>query len=188
MASLASLLSGDTPTVSDKSVPLEVITERLVIGGFPGLLGASETQAFDVNRAYLDLIAEIDISRISGMKRDPQKVQALIRSLARNTATLAEVTTLAADVGEREKADISRPTATDYLAALDRLMIVENQPAWDVHLRSSASLLSSLLFFFVLARKLRVQYEGAIYYVTVHRGGYRFDGLLAEHRYGVFPI
>ena len=140
VASLACLLSGDTPTVSDKSVPLEAIAERLVIGGFPGLLGASETQACDINRAYLDLIAETDISRISGMKRDPQKVHALIRSLARNTATLAEVTTLAADVGEREKADISRPTATDYLAALDRMMIVENQPAWDAHLRSSASL------------------------------------------------
>ena len=110
VASLACLLSGATPTVSDESVPLEAIAERLVLGGFPGLLGASETQARDVNRAYLELIAETDISRISRMKRDPRKVNALLRSLARNTATLAEVTTLAADIGEREKADILMPS------------------------------------------------------------------------------
>ncbi len=139
-ASLGCLLAGEGLKIADETVALASIAERLVIGGFPGLLGSSETQALDVNRAYVELLAEVDISRVSGKKRDPQKVGALLRSLARNTATLVEVTTLAADIGETEKVDVSRPTVTDYLAALDRLMITENQPAWDTHVRSSASL------------------------------------------------
>ena len=139
-AGLSQLLAGESVDVADEPVALELIVERLVIGGFPGLLGAKETEATEVNRAYVDLVAEVDINRVSGIKRDPRKVYALLRSLARNTATLVDVSTLAADIGERENADISRPTVTDYLATLERLMLVENQPAWDAHIRSSASL------------------------------------------------
>lgn len=140
IVSLGRLLTGDDLEFSDETVALAFIAERLVTGGFPGLFDASETQALDVNRAYMELLAEVDISRVSGMKRDPQKVSALLRSLARNTATLVEVTTLAADIGETERVDVSRPTVTDYLTVLDRLMITENQPAWNTHVRSSASL------------------------------------------------
>jgi predicted AAA+ superfamily ATPase len=68
------------------------------------------------------------------------KVRNVLRSLARNTATIVEVTTLAADVNEKENKDISRPTIIEYLDALNRLMITEEQPAWNTHIRSSASL------------------------------------------------
>jgi predicted AAA+ superfamily ATPase len=142
-ASLGRMLAGETPAFPETTAPLELIVERLVVGGFPGLLGATEAQALDVNRAYVELLAEIDISRVSGMKRDPLKVAAVLRSLARNTATLVETTTLAADVGETERVDVSRPTVADYLSALDRLMVTESQPAWNAHVRSSASLRKS---------------------------------------------
>jgi predicted AAA+ superfamily ATPase len=94
----------------------------------------------DLNRAYIDLLAEVDISRVSDVKRDPLKVRSLLRSLARNTATIVEISTLAADVHENEKGEISRPTIYEYLDALNRLMITEEQPAWNTHIRSSATL------------------------------------------------
>jgi predicted AAA+ superfamily ATPase len=121
-------------------VPLDAIAERLVIGGFPGLLGADCEQAAEVNRAYIDLVAEVDMSRVSNTRRDPRKVHNLLRSLARNSATITKVTTFAADIREHERAEISRPTLSDYLDALNRLFVTEEQPAWDAHIRSSASL------------------------------------------------
>jgi predicted AAA+ superfamily ATPase len=132
--SLESLFNGATIDIADSPTDIEQIVERIVIGGFPGYIGKTMRSAIDLNRAYIDLLAEVDISRVPEVKRDPIKVLTLLRSLARNTSTLAEITTLEADTG------ISRPTIYDYLGALERLMIVEDQPAWNAHLRSSASL------------------------------------------------
>jgi hypothetical protein len=138
--SLKSLFEGAGIDVYDKPTNLEFIIEKIIIGGFPALIGKNIRQAMDLNRAYIDLLAEVDISRVSDVKRDPLKVRSLLRSLARNTATIVEISTLAADVHENEKGEISRPTIYEYLDALNRLMITEEQPAWNTHIRSSATL------------------------------------------------
>lgn len=141
--SLGKLLEGGKIEIYDEPTDLEAIVDRIISGGFPALLGKNIRQAEDLNRAYIDLLAEIDMSRVSDRNRDPVKVKSLLRSLARNTATLVEINTLEADIREKENNDISRPTIYDYLDALDRLMITENQPAWNTHIRSSASLRKS---------------------------------------------
>jgi hypothetical protein len=46
---------------------------------------------------------------------------------------------LAADAGG-DDGPLSRDTVSDYLSALERLMVVEDQPAWSPHLRSKAIL------------------------------------------------
>ncbi|MBK7028648.1 MAG: hypothetical protein IPH45_05325 [Bacteroidales bacterium] len=71
------------------------------------------------------------MSRVSNIKRDPVKVKSLLRSLARNTATLVDISALESDIRERENGSITRPTVYDYLDALNRLMILEDQPAWN---------------------------------------------------------
>ena len=138
--SMKELFEGAKIDAYDEPIELEYIVEKMIIGGFPTLLGKNMKQAMDLNRAYIDLLAEIDMSRISNIKRDPAKVRNLLRSIARNTATMAEVTTLATDIREKENVDISRPTVYEYLDALNRLMIIEEQPAWNTHIRSSSSL------------------------------------------------
>lgn len=141
--SLKSLFEGKRIDTYDEPTELEAIVESIIIGGFPALIGKSIHQAYDLNRAYVDLLAEIDMSRVSNKKRDPIKVKSLLHSLARNTATIVEINTLEADISEHEKGELSRPTIYDYLDALDRLMITENQPAWNPHIRSSSSLRKS---------------------------------------------
>jgi predicted AAA+ superfamily ATPase len=126
--------------IQDEPTELEMITDRIIKGGFPSLLNKTTEQAIEINRSYIDLLTEVDMSRVSGVKRRPEKVRSLLRSLARNSATLVDITALEKDVFAMEKSEISRPTIYDYLDALERLMIVENQPAWNVHIRSSASL------------------------------------------------
>lgn len=141
--SLKRLFEGDKIEVYDERTDIEFIVEKLIIGGFPTLLNKNITQATDVNRAYVELLAEVDMSRASDTKRDPVKVRSLLRSLARNTATLVDISTLEKDIRQTENNDISRPTIYDYLDALNRLMIIEEQPAWNTHIRSSASLRKS---------------------------------------------
>jgi Predicted ATPase (AAA+ superfamily) len=135
--SLKDIFEGKRIDIHDEPTKLDFIIERIIIGGFPALIGKSVRQASDLNRAYVDLLAEVDMSRVSNIKRDPVKVRNLLRSLARNTAIMVDVTTLESDIKEKENSDISRPTIYDYLDTLDRLMITENQPAWNTHLRSS---------------------------------------------------
>jgi hypothetical protein len=142
-ASMKQLLSDKKIDLSDRSVDLETIVERIIKGGWPGLLTSTTDEALLLNRAYIDLIAESDMSRISSIKRDPIKVKNIFRSIARNTATLVAKTTIVKDIKENDNGDISRPTVHDYLDALERLMIIENQPAWSTHIRSSASLRKS---------------------------------------------
>ena len=138
--SLNALLKGGRVDIYDEATDLEFIIEKIITGGFPGLINKNCTQATDINRAYIDLLAEANMSRVSNVKRDPAKVRKLLRSLARNTATTVETVSIETDIFEKDSVTVSRPTIYDYLDTLQRLMIVENQPAWNTHLRSSALL------------------------------------------------
>lgn len=71
--SLANLFKGEKIDINDKPTDLEFIIEKLIIGGFPTLLDKTIVQATDLNRAYVELLAEVDMSRVSNVKRDPVK-------------------------------------------------------------------------------------------------------------------
>ena len=140
LVSLNALLHGEAIAYSDNGLSVELIVERMIKGGWPALLNTSLNEAILLNRSYVDLLADIDMSRVSNVKRDPQKVRSLLRSIARNIATLVDNTTLEKDIKAVESTDLSRPTIIDYLNALSQLMIFEEQPAFNTHIRSSGSL------------------------------------------------
>jgi len=141
--SMEQLLKGNELSYSSTDLPLERIIERMIKGGWPALLNSSLEDAILLNRGYIDLLADIDMSRVSNVKRDPQRVHTLLRSIARNVATLVDNSTIEKDIKSVEDADISRPTIIDYLDALSRLMIFEEQPAFNTHIRSANSLRKS---------------------------------------------
>ncbi|MCL2329452.1 MAG: DUF4143 domain-containing protein [Bacteroidetes bacterium] len=138
--SLKNLLEGKKFDAGNDHSELEFIIEKIIIGGYPSLIGKTVSDANDILRSYIEMLAEVDMSRVSNVKRDPVKVRNLLRSLARNTATTIETTSLETDIFEKDSFSITRPTIYNYLDALERLMIIENQPAWNTHLRSSAML------------------------------------------------
>ena len=140
---LADLLQGSFPNFYDAGVSLDFIIDKMLIGGWPTLLNESTKNALKMNSGYVDLLCEVDMSRASGVKRDPLKVRSLLRSIARNTATLVDNKTLELDVKTSDRNDLSRNTITEYLDALSRLMILYEQPAFNPHIRSSASLRKS---------------------------------------------
>jgi len=140
---LSNLLSGAGMDHSEPAVSLESIIERICKGGWPALIHVDHKNALTLNRGYVDLLCEADMSQVSGVKRNPNKVRSLLRSLSRNIATLVDNRTLEKDVKVNEKNDLSRNTISDYLDALSKLMILYEQPAFNPHIRSAASLRKS---------------------------------------------
>lgn len=140
---MSGLLTGYFPDFYDTGVSLDFITERMLTGGWPALLNENTKNAVKMNSGYVDLLCEADVSRVSGVKRDPMKVRSLLRSIARNTATLVDNKTLEQDIKTSDRNELSRNTITDYLDVLSRLMILYEQPAFNPHIRSSASLRKS---------------------------------------------
>jgi len=134
--SLAELLEGTVSASSDPGLTVTDLAEEIALGGWPGLRGRGVADGLLAVRDYLDEIARVDISRVEATHRDPNRVARLLASLGRNVATHAAATTLAKDTGGAD-GPLKDDTVREYLGALERLMVIEDQPAWAPHLRSS---------------------------------------------------
>ena len=135
--SLEALLDGDPPRSRDPGLSVADLAVRVAVGGWPGFRSHAVPDALVAVRGYLEEIRRTDIGRVDDKRRDPVRVGRLLRSLARNVATYAATKTLAADAGG-DDGPIKDETAAEYLDALTRLMVVEDQPAWAPHLRSKS--------------------------------------------------
>jgi predicted AAA+ superfamily ATPase len=133
--SLSELLEGRMSPSSDPGLSVADLAKEIALGGWPGLRGRSVEDALLAVRDYLEEIARVDVGRVDGTHRDPGRVTRLLASLARNVATHTAATTLAEDTGGAD-GPLKDDTVREYLAALERLMVVEDQPAWAPHLRS----------------------------------------------------
>jgi len=138
--SLSGLFAGESPSCPDPGLTVPELLAQLAIGGWPANLGLDLNEALQSNADYLDSVREVDIPGMTAIRRDPTRLDRLIRSLARNTATEVKIAVLARETSVDEGAGLARSTIYDYLAALERLMITEDVPAWAPHLRSRATL------------------------------------------------
>lgn len=136
--SLAALLAGEPSRAASPGNDIRMLAERACSGGWPGVQTLEAEDAISAAASYVDEICRTDISRVEGGRRhDPARVASLMRSLARNVATSAAVTKIAGETSGPD-GSVTRETVGEYLHALERLMIVEDQPAWRPHLRSRA--------------------------------------------------
>jgi uncharacterized protein len=137
--SLAGLLAGDPSRSPEPDLTIHDLIDEVVIGGWPGIRHLSIDAAARAVQDYLEQIRRTDINTVDGIRRDPDRVQAVLRSVARHVATQATLTKIAGDAAGPGM-PIADDTVAAYLAALGRLMVVEDQPAWNTHLRSSHQL------------------------------------------------
>ncbi|MCU0622676.1 MAG: DUF4143 domain-containing protein [Gemmatimonadaceae bacterium] len=135
--SLAALMAGEPPRSADPGLTIPDLLTQVAVGGWPLNLTRDVPAAQRAVVDYLEDIRRVDIRRVDGVTRDPDKVGRLLRALARHVATEVSVTTLAADAGGAD-GPLARDTVLDYLGALERLGIIEDQPAWAPHLRARA--------------------------------------------------
>lgn len=135
--SLESLLNGYAIKAALGSINgIAGIADLLCRGGWPQAVGKTTADAMRISAAYIDGVCESDVSRVDGVKRDPQKARALLSSLARNESTLAGEKSLEKDLG----GDVSRSTLRRYMDALRRINIIDDIPAWHPALRSPVRL------------------------------------------------
>jgi predicted AAA+ superfamily ATPase len=139
--SLRALFDGTSPE-GVTTLSIEEIAFAVARGGWPASIGTSSRTALSHARRYLSSIIDTDLSEVSHSVRDPQKIESLMRSIARNIATTATIETLRKDIGGRE-GDLAQNTVQAYLDGLERLFVVEDQPAWNATLRSTARLRKS---------------------------------------------
>lgn len=140
--SLRALLDGTAPSSGDPGLSVRDLADAIVVGGWPLNLGASAPDAMRSLRSYLEDVQRADIQRVDGVDRDPQRVGRVLRAYARHIGTEAALSTITADVNGSD-GSVHRDTLASYLTALERLLIVEEQPAWAPHLRSRARLRSA---------------------------------------------
>lgn len=140
--SLKSLMATEAPRSADTEFSIPTLCDRIALGGWPGLIGENADAAFEFTRNYIILIAEADVDRVSERRRNTAKVLRFIHSLARNISTEASLHAIASDAAGSDDT-LDDDTARAYLQALERLMVTENLPAWNPHIRSSAALRKS---------------------------------------------
>lgn len=140
--SLQSLFEGKKDMSGHSQLTIEQIAYLICRGGWPGALDMDSYDALETSRNYVDAIVSEDVSRIDGVERNPKRVEAVLKSLARNIATMVTNTTILGDIAGNDMS-LSMTTLDDYLNALRRIFVIEDQPAWSPHLRSKTSIRTS---------------------------------------------
>ncbi len=140
--SLSALLDGEAITGATTDLSAEALAELVCVGGWPGHLDSPARAAMTANQDYLEDVCRVDLERVDGVRRDPQRVRRFLQSLGRNVATCASLATITRDANGPDD-HLTPATAGGYLAALERLMVVEDQPPWAPRLRSRSRLRSS---------------------------------------------
>ncbi len=138
--SLDDLFNEKRGMTGESKVDVEEIAFILTRGGWPEAVAEeNESYALKMVYNYLDAVAHQDISEIDNVSRNPDRVYALLRSVARNISTQANTQTLLNDLLSNNDG-LSDKTINDYLFAMKELYVLEDLPAWSPHLRSKRAI------------------------------------------------
>jgi predicted AAA+ superfamily ATPase len=142
--SLAELFRGKAVESAASSMDFKKAVHLICRGGWPAGLWLKKAAALSLPRGYLEIIVETDISRLDGVERSPDKLRLLLRSLARNSASLAGSSVILGDIREHEtRGSLSPDTIAGYINALKRIFVVDEQRAWLPSLRSKTRIRTS---------------------------------------------
>lgn len=140
--SLKALFDGNNNTEGFSTLTIERLAYALARGGWPASVGEHDDIAFKRVYDYVDAVINIDVSKVDEVEKSPSRIRALMRSLARNVSTMANMATIRKDIAGNEQT-ISEKTIASHLNALRRIFVVEDLPAWHPALRSKTALRTS---------------------------------------------
>ena len=140
--SLEDLFNNKVKNKLVNKVELQRLAELIVRGGWPESINLNMKGAMKITKSYINAVLDKDIIEIDGINRDKNKMEMLLRSLARNESTICTNNVLIKDIDDNvteEQLTISRNTVTDYLNILNRLHLIENQNSFMYKIRSRAN-------------------------------------------------
>ena len=141
VVSLRGLFAGKSYAASS-TLNVDSLALLIVRGGWPAATKYRERQALLTARSYLDALVEDDISEVDGSERDPIRVRRLLNALGRNESTLASKATLLRDTADASAGSthsvpaLAETTVDRYCAALKRMYVIDDIPAWHPAIRS----------------------------------------------------
>jgi len=146
--SLRALFDGDHNIEAMSDLKIEQIAFALCRGGWPASVKQQGATALRMAVDYVEAVINHDVSRVDNVEKTPDRVRLLLRSLARNIATMATYQTIRADM-ESTDLTISDKTISSYMNALRRIFVLEDLPAWSPSLRSKTAIRTSAKRHFV---------------------------------------
>ena len=125
----------------------ELTIEKLVYvasrGGWPLSLKLDDNKkALNTAKSYVRSVCNVDINTIDDVKRNPKRMEAIMKSYARNISSLATDQTILNDVIANDSS-IDIRTLKSYLLALQKLFVIYEVPAWNPNIRSAGAIRSS---------------------------------------------
>jgi predicted AAA+ superfamily ATPase len=180
--SMKKLFDGDTDIEGFSELTIEKTAFSIVRGGWPASIGDSERIALRHAIDYVEAIINEDVNRVDGVEKNPARVRALLRSLARNISTLATIKTLCDDIAMGNEEDLSDKTVSQYLNALNRIFVTDDIPAWNPSLRSKSAIRTSVKRQFadpsIAAAVMRLTPDSLLY--DFNYFGFLFESLCAR--------
>ncbi|MDR3293959.1 MAG: DUF4143 domain-containing protein [Clostridiales bacterium] len=137
--SLGKLFDGEHQIYGKSKTTFEKYAYLVCRGGWPESLFKTDKQALMLAREYYNSLVTTDIVDVDGIKRNPARAKAVLRSYARNISSLATYKTIHDDLLRNEDT-FDDMTLTSYINAFEKLFVVENVTAWLPRLRSKTAM------------------------------------------------
>jgi len=141
--SLKSIFDGDSIEPFLVNMDILRLIDVTIRGGWPETLKLPSEKAGKVAINYINAIVKNELFREDQPNRNKIKLRRLLRSLARNNATTAAITTLSADVDgdlrrtqNEKEIHLSRVSVVDYIKDLADIFIIDEIPPWNPEIRS----------------------------------------------------
>ena len=147
--SLKSLFDGTDKVLGKADLGLKELAFLVCRGGWPKAIGYTERDALTLSESYYDGLVTSDISRVDGVKRNPNITRRIIRSYARLLGQQATYEQIKKDIAGGEGAEISIDTVYDYIGALRKIYTIEDTSSWSPNLRSKTAIRTTDTRYFV---------------------------------------
>lgn len=118
-------------------------------GGWPRAVGLDRDVALEQPYVFYNGLVNDDINRVFKRAKNPERVKRFMRSYARAVSTETSIAEIRKDMAANDESALSDETIALYIAAMERLFVIENLPAWNPNLRSKTAVRSSATKHFV---------------------------------------
>lgn len=154
--SLESLFNKPEQLIGESKIDIDELAYLVCRGGWPMAMQTSTRKAAlkQATIYYNGLVgsgdgSDSDISRADGVRRSPERVKLLMRSLSRHQGTQASLDTIYDDMKANDDSSLNTDTISSYISALKKIFTVENMSAWNPALRSKTAIRTSDTHYFV---------------------------------------
>lgn len=124
--------------LGESTSSIEDVAFLICRGGWSIATTLGKEYALETAFSYYKAVADVDISRVDGVKRSSTRAKRLMRSLARHQGSQVTLTGIKNDMASNDTESLDVETVSSYIEALKKIYVIEDMEAWNPNLRSKA--------------------------------------------------